>query len=289
MRTIRYRERDTSAAGAVYVAVGALAGLAAGVLIAQRYGGVSGLGARVRDRVAARRGEEREGDQRPTGYDVPEYDDEPLQTAGGRDTDDLDEGEMLEERVLEAFRNDPILSERAVDIGAVGEAIIELTGWVHSEDEAHHAVTLTRGVPGVDTVVNRLEVREEEARLRASADAYESGAVETSPRWEGMGVGIGRPRQGSSSEGAPRHADPKPILEDRWQSEQQSIRAAAGDLEGLAERRHRAAADVEGDETGGAPVAPSGVPKGDHVADPASAEPFLREQTGRVDPNLRNG
>jgi hypothetical protein len=196
---------------------------------------------------------------------------------------------MLEERVLEAFRNDPILSERAVDIGAVGEAIIELTGWVHSEDEAHHAVTLTRGVPGVDTVVNRLEVREEEARLRASADAYESGAVETSPRWEGMGVGIGRPRQGSSSEGAPRHADPKPILEDRWQSEQQSIRAAAGDLEGLAERRHRAAADVEGDETGGAPVAPSGVPKGDHVADPASAEPFLREQTGRVDPNLRNG
>jgi hypothetical protein len=104
-----------------------------------------------------------------------------------------------------------------------------------------------------------------------------------------MGVGIGRPRQGSSSEGAPRHADPKPILEDRWQSEQQSIRAAAGDLEGLAERRHRAAADVEGDETGGAPVAPSGVPKGDHVADPASAEPFLREQTGRVDPNLRNG
>jgi hypothetical protein len=287
MATIRYRDRDSGAAGAVYVAVGALAGLAAGVLLAQRYGGVSGIGARVRGSLAARRGEEREGDQRPTGYDVPEYDDEPLQGAGGRDSDDMDEGEMLEERVLEAFRNDPILSERAVDIGAVGEAIIELTGWVHSEDEAHHAVTVTRGVPGVDTVVNRLEVREEEARLRANADAYTSGDTETSPRWEGIGIGTGRPRQGSSSEGAPRHADPKPVLEDRWLSEAQSIRAAADDIDGLAERRQSAAASIEGDETGGSPVAPSGVPKGDHVADPASAEPFLREQTGRVDPNLR--
>lgn len=286
MATIRYRDRDPGSAGAVFVAVGALAGLAAGVLLAQRFGGVSGIGARVRDRVAARRGEEREGDQRPTGYDVPEYDDEPLHGAGG-DSDEMDEGEMLEERVLEAFRNDPILSERAVDIGAVGEAIIELTGWVHSDDEAQHAVTVTRGVPGVDTVVNRLEVREEEARLRAQADAYASGDAETSPRWEGIGVGTGRPRYGNSSEGAPRHADPKPVLEDRWLSEQQSIRAAADDMDNLAERRQRAE-PVAGDETGGSPVAPSGVPKGDHVADPASAEPFLREQTGRTDPNLRS-
>ena len=286
MATIRYRDRDSGAAGALFVAVGALAGLAAGVLLAQRFGGVSGIGARVRDRVAARRGEEREGDQRPTGYDVPEYDDEPLHDAGG-DTDEMDEGEMLEERVLEAFRNDPILSERAVDIGAVGEAIIELTGWVHSEEESHHAVTVTRGVPGVDTVVNRLEVREEEARLRAQADAYTAGDAETSPRWEGIGIGTGRPRYGNSSEGAPRHADPKPVLEDRWLNEQQSIRAAADDITGIAERRQRAAESVPGDETGGSPVAPSGVPKGDHVADPASAEPFLREQTGRVDPNLR--
>ena len=65
------------------------------------------------------------------------------------------------ERVLEAFRNDPILSERAVDIGAIGRGIIELTGWVHAEDETQHAVTITRGVPGVDTVVNRLVVRDE--------------------------------------------------------------------------------------------------------------------------------
>lgn len=287
MASIRYRDRDTSAAGAVFVAVGALAGLAAGVLLAQRYGGLSGIGARVRDEIAARRGEEREGDRRPTDYDLPEYDDEPLGADAGRRRDeDADEGEVLEERVLEAFRNDPVLSERAVDIGAVGSGVIELTGWVHGEDEAHHAVTVTRGVPGVDTVVNRLEVRDEDDRMRDRGEEYAAGDAETSPRWEGMQVGIGRPRQGTSQDGG-RHADPKPLLEDRWLGQQQAVRGAADDLEGLAERRQRAADSIVGDETGGAPVAPSGVPKGDHVADPASAEPILREQTGRSDRTLR--
>ena len=36
----------------------------------------------------------------------------------------------LEERVLEAFHNDPVLAERAIDIGAIGTGVIELTGWV---------------------------------------------------------------------------------------------------------------------------------------------------------------
>lgn len=290
MASYRYRDRDGSAAGAVFVAVGALAGLAAGVLLAQRYGGLTGLGARVRDRMATARGETRDGDQRPTGLDVPEYDDEPLAAgaAGGRDPGEssMSDGEELEERVLEAFRNDPVLSERAVDIGAVAANTIELSGWVHSDEEAHHAVTVTRGIVGIDTVVNRLEVREEESRLAESARRYESGEAEVSARWEGGGVGIGRPRYGNSNEGA-RHQDPKPILEDRAQSQLQSVRQAADDLQGLAERRQRAGTAIEGDETGGAPIAPSGVPKGDHVADPASAEPFLRETTGRVDPNIR--
>ena len=50
MATIRYRDRESSTSGAIFVAVGALAGLAAGVLLAQRYGGLSGLTQRVRDR-----------------------------------------------------------------------------------------------------------------------------------------------------------------------------------------------------------------------------------------------
>ncbi|HEY0780655.1 MAG TPA: BON domain-containing protein [Gemmatirosa sp.] len=298
MPNIRYRDRDSSAASALFVAVGALAGLAAGVLIAQRMGGISGISARVRDRLADARGEGRDTDDRPMAHDQPEYDDEPLDANAGAaargatgrapaSTGQDDDGEALEERVLEAFRNDPVLSERAVDIGAIGRGIIELTGFVQAESESHGAVVLTRGVPGVVTVVNRLEVREEEARFEQTAAQYEAGDVPGGAMWEGQQVGIGRPRQGTSGD-LSRHADPKPTLENRWTGQQASIRSAADDLEGIAERRQNPSTSIAGDETGGAPIAPSGVPKGDHVADPASAAPFLRETTGRVDPNLRD-
>jgi hypothetical protein len=281
MSPIRYRERDSSS-GALAVTVGALAGLAAGVLLAQRFGGLGGLTERVRERFVDETDEEsRDAEFGGRGFEAEDFDDDD-------DTDvdeDTDEGEMLEERVLEAFRNDPILSERAIDIGAMGRGIIELTGWVHADEESTHAITVTRGVPGVETVVNRLVVREEEERLGEAGGRYVRGESEASPRWEGIGVGTGRPRQGTSADPA-RHADPKPILEDRWLSEEQALRAAADDTESLAERRAKTH-EIEGDRTGGSPLSPSGVPKSDHVADPASAEPILREQTGRVDRNLR--
>ena len=41
----------------------------------------------------------------------------------------------LEARVLEAFHNDPILRERAIDIGASRNGVIELTGWVQADSE----------------------------------------------------------------------------------------------------------------------------------------------------------
>ena len=293
-RALRRHRRDDSSTVGLFVAVGALAGIAAGVLLAQRYGGLSALSEKVsrgvRDRIGDRFGErfgDRFGDRgegdrrereaaalRDRGIEGGDYDDEPL------DDEYADEGEELEERVLEAFRNDPVLSERAIDIGAIGRGIIELTGWVHEEDETQHAVTVTRGVPGVDTVVNRLVIRDEEERMDDSGRRYESGEAETSPRWEGQGVGTGRPRQGTSADPG-RHADPKTVLEERWQGKDKALRAAAEDVEGITERRERAET-MAGDRTGGAPVAPTGVPKADHVADPASAEPILREQTGRI-------
>lgn len=279
MSPIRYRERDSSSS-ALAVAVGALAGFATGVLLAQRYGGLAGLSDRVRERFTPEsdESESRGADFAGRGYEAEDFD-EGDDEIDGEEDELTDEGEMLEERVLEAFRNDPILSERAIDIGAMGRGIIELTGWVHADDESTHAVTVTRGVPGVDTVVNRLVVREDEERMSESGRRYENGEAETSPRWEGIGVGTGRPRQGTSADPA-RHADPKPVLEDRWLSEEQALRAAAEETEGLAERRANTEG-IEGDRTGGSPVAPGGVPKSDHVADPASAEPILREQTGR--------
>ena len=65
----------------------------------------------------------------------------------------------LEARVLEAFINDPILRERAIDICASGVGTIELTGWVRESGEIGHALTLAGGVPDVKTVIDRLAVR----------------------------------------------------------------------------------------------------------------------------------
>lgn len=62
----------------------------------------------------------------------------------------------LEERVLEAFQNDPMLAHRAIDIGAVSPGEIELTGWVAAPAEIDYALTIARGVPGVEQVLNSL-------------------------------------------------------------------------------------------------------------------------------------
>ena len=257
MSPLRYRDDDSQTSGLLFLAAGAVLGLAAGLVVADRFGGFSALTSRVRDRIGRLR-EEGEED---------EYEDDER-----TDDDDADEDDVLEERVLEAFRNDPILSERAVDIGAIGDGIIELTGWVHEADEATHAVTITRGVPGVDTVVNRLDVRLGDVEEPMDEIDDDTNAPLPGGRWEGQQVGTGRRRQGNSTE-PDRHADPKPDLEDRWLSKDQAIREAAGDIEGGAERRRSTKKSPRGDRTGGSPVAPTGVPKADHVAEPDSSAP----------------
>jgi hypothetical protein len=65
----------------------------------------------------------------------------------------------LEERVLDVFRNDPLMADRPIDIGAVAAHTIELAGWVHEESEIAYAVTLASGVPGVKVVESLLALR----------------------------------------------------------------------------------------------------------------------------------
>lgn len=264
MSPFRYRDDDHSSTGTVLgVLAGAIAGFTVGMLVAQRVGGFGGLRSRLR-----RRGEtEEHPGRRAYEYAEDEYDE--------YETDELasEEGDgMLEERVLEAFRNDPILAERAIDIGSAGDSVIELAGWVDTEEEVEHAMTVARGVPGVETVVNRMAVGDEEERFEDAARRFEEGdPALTTARWEGNRVGTGRRRQGSSAD-PDRHADPKVGLEDRWLSEREAMRNAAEDTEGLAERRRGTKRGQRGDRTGGAPVAPTGVPKGDHVASPREAD-----------------
>ncbi len=129
--------------------LGALAGMAVGILLAER-----GVFAGLRRR-------------RLTGSDTPEPATRrsappdgarPFKSERAPRRPANDAGE-LEARVLETFRNDPILVDRPIDIGAIGTGIIELTGWVDAPTEVRLATTLTRGTLGVHTVVNRLLVR----------------------------------------------------------------------------------------------------------------------------------
>jgi hypothetical protein len=263
MSRFRYRDDDSSYSSTVLgVLVGALAGFAAGMVVAQRVGGFTGLRDRLRRRGSAR--DERLHEAHGVAEDADEEEFEDIED------DDLeaeyDEG--LEERVLEAFRNDPILAERAIDIGSISEGVIELAGWVEQDDEAQHAVTIARGVPGVETVVNRIAIGDEERRIADAARRFDEGdPALTEARWEGQRVGTGRRRQGTSDD-PDRHADPKTALGDRWLREDNALRDAAEEAPGIGERRTSSRKASRGDRTGGAPVAPTGVPKGDHVVDP---------------------
>jgi BON domain-containing protein len=279
MSPIRYRdeppyiyaeeEEESSSRNTLFIAIGAAAGFAAGVLMAERFGGFKGLTDRLRDSFGGGSGEEEE-EFDYEGLDEDEFDpdfDEDLDTPEAS----LDGVEELEERVLEAFRNDPILSERAVDIGALEDGIIELTGSVNSDEESRQAMVVARGVPGVETVVNRLVIGTEEQLFDDAAHRYEDGdPAFTERHWEGQQVGTGRRRQGNSTE-IDRHADPRNVLEDRSLKEDRAFMAAADEINDTAERRKSSKKSPRGGRTDGSPVAPTGVPKGDHVADPEHA------------------
>lgn len=143
MAALRYREEGSRSGDLMVLAAGTVLGLVAGLWLADRVGGFSGLTARLRDRV----GEDADADEA--------YDDEDEFEPDEAD----DELAALESRVLEAFRNDPILAARAIDISAVEDGVIELSGRVRSEEEVTHAATIARGVPGVEEVDNRIYIR----------------------------------------------------------------------------------------------------------------------------------
>ncbi|MDB4913512.1 MAG: transport-associated protein [Gemmatimonadetes bacterium] len=246
MSYLRFRDEEESHVGGTVATVllGALAGFAVGMYVSQRVGGFSGLATKVKRRGAS--GEDTSTSAPPVADDFAddEFDDDEIVD---------DESNELEDRVLEAFRNDPILSERAVDIGAIGESSIELAGSVETEEESALAVTIARGVPGVTTVVNLITVGDEEERVAEHSRKFAEGdEAHTEAHWEGRTVGTGRPRQGTSTD-LDRHADPRVELAEKWTSADAQITDAADDMEGIAERRQREK------------KAPKGVPAADHV------------------------
>ena len=223
------------------IVIGALAGFAVGMFVAQRLGGFSGIASRFKKATS---GAEDNSRFDFSGGSLSEIEDEAAELEasslaseededfnGMDDTGDSDsDTPLIEERVLEAFNNDPILAERAIDIGAMGESVIELAGWVDNDEEAEHAMTVARGVPGVETVVNRLLVDEEEHLVSDNVRRFKEGdPALREARWEGQQVGTGKRRQGRSDE-VDRHADPKPQLEDRWLAKSEALKNAADDV-----------------------------------------------------------
>lgn len=254
MSPFRYRDDDSSTGTTIAtVLLGAAAGFAVGMYVAQRVGGFSGLATRLkRGAQQAATSAERTFDFSSDEYDEIQDETDGLEpgethaSSANEDDedfngmDDVSEGEgvpLIEERVLEAFNNDPILAERAIDIGSMGSGVIELAGWVDSDDEAEHAMTIARGVPGVDTVVNRLLVDDEEREIGETIRKFKDGdSALNESGWEGQHVGTGKRRQGRSDE-PDRHSDPKPKLEDRWLNEQEAVRNAADDVDLIAAER----------------------------------------------------
>jgi hypothetical protein len=165
-------------------ALGALGGLALAAFLTGRTGG----------RPAPRRTEGEEQQEGTTSY--------PARLR--RDQADQDTLAVLEDTVLDAFLDDEVLSARGIDVGAVSHGIVELSGSVWTRDEARHAVAVAQAVPGVGTVINRMEIEDERERLHPRADYGDDFDEddEMSTEWTGNRSGMGSRRQGRETDPA---------------------------------------------------------------------------------------
>jgi hypothetical protein len=105
----------------------------------------------------------------------------------------------IENEVIRTLKGDMVLRERGIDVAMIAPGIVELTGAVESAAEGRHAVDVVQRVPGVRTVLNRLDLsggRQQRLRRRLAGES-EMGS---GSRWYGMSVGMGRRRQGGRTD-----------------------------------------------------------------------------------------
>ncbi|HEU4452033.1 MAG TPA: BON domain-containing protein [Longimicrobium sp.] len=183
-RSSRGRDRDEGGLGqALVFALGAAGGLAAGLFLSGRQAAEetdSGVRGRLRERA------------RDVAHTL-----RPARLR--RELVDQLELTRQEDAVLDAFLRDPVLSERPIDVGAISQGIVELSGTVHSAGEAEHAMRVAQRVHGVETVVNRMDVEDEGVR-RGRSDDTEATGGRMSGEWTGRNIGMGQRRQGEETE-----------------------------------------------------------------------------------------
>lgn len=183
MMPFRDREVPLNAPHPVSFTMGAAGGLAIGILISRALARPRTLSDKLRERAGtvSRR-------LRPARLHRLSFEQEEL--------------DQLEDMVLRRFLDDEILSERAVDIGAISAGIIELSGFVRTEAEANRAMQLANATHGVRTVVNRLELGEVHAPrpAEASDQQMEQQADSTFAHLASRTGGMGRRRQGMETD-----------------------------------------------------------------------------------------
>jgi hypothetical protein len=107
--------------------------------------------------------------------------------------------DRLEDAAVDVLRRDRVTGACAIDVAALGPGIVELTGMVPNHEAGQRAARLLHALPGVRTVVNRLEVGAFEERL---AENRERPAAGEPSLWDsrryGVRVGTGRRRQGDT-------------------------------------------------------------------------------------------
>jgi hypothetical protein len=120
----------------------------------------------------------------------------------------------LEDAVLDAFLADEVLSERGIDVGAISRGIVELSGSGRTEREADRAVEVAQRVRGVQTVVDRLDVEDEEDHFAATARDRDLGDGAAPQPYSGSrSVGMGARRQGRETD--PDQPDDSQRFEER--------------------------------------------------------------------------
>ncbi|MFW5947300.1 MAG: BON domain-containing protein [Gemmatimonadota bacterium] len=97
------------------------------------------------------------------------------------------------DRILTAFASDSALAGRPLEVRQVSRGVVELDGVAPDAAARERAVAIAHNARGVHTVVNRLALAGEEARLAENrARNAERGP---SLQHDGMGVGMGSRRQ----------------------------------------------------------------------------------------------
>lgn len=168
MRVFLDRDEGMWERNATTFALGALGGVALGLVVSRFLPHEEERGGRIQERARGYARRLRPARMQRLGFEQADLD-------------------RLEGAVLDTFLGDPLLSERGVDIGAISPGIVELSGSVRTDEEAQRAVRLANRVPGVRTVVNRLDVESLAPRAGRPLADSDAGGIQQDGRVGGMG------------------------------------------------------------------------------------------------------